>query len=34
MKPLHITMAGGVYDRTRAIIDGSVQPERHLAQLH
>ena len=27
MHPLHITMAGGFYDRTRAIIDGSVRPE-------
>jgi len=27
MRQLHITMAGGYYDRTRAIIDGSVQPE-------
>jgi 4,5-dihydroxyphthalate decarboxylase len=27
MQQLHITMAGGFYDRTRAIIDGSVRPE-------
>ena len=24
---LQVTMAGGRYDRTRALIDGSVQPE-------
>jgi 4,5-dihydroxyphthalate decarboxylase len=27
MQQLHITMAGGFYDRTRAILDGSVRPE-------
>lgn len=27
MQQLHIIMAGGFYDRTRAIIDGSVRPE-------
>ena len=27
MQQLHLTMAGGYYDRTRAIIDGSVRPE-------
>jgi 4,5-dihydroxyphthalate decarboxylase len=27
MQQVHITMAGGFYDRTRAIIDGSVRPE-------
>ena len=24
---IHITMAGGFYDRTRALIDGSIRPE-------
>jgi len=27
MKRLHLTMAGGRYDRTRALIDGTVRPE-------
>ena len=27
MNRLHVTMAGGRYDRTRALIDGSVRPE-------
>ncbi len=27
MKRLHVTMAGGRYDRTRALIDGTVRPE-------
>ena len=27
MQQLHLTMAGGFYDRTRALIDGSVRPE-------
>jgi 4,5-dihydroxyphthalate decarboxylase len=27
MRQLHITMAGGFYDRTRSLIDGSVRPE-------